>query len=71
MNLQTLCATSTVAAYYDTCNNWLFLEWEGELTLQSIKRDSVAIVRCFLGHNYPRVLNSNAHLTSVEWDVAG
>jgi hypothetical protein len=70
MNLQPLCATPTLSVYYDMCNNWLFLEWEGELTLQSIKRDSLAIVRCFLGHNYARVLNSNAYLTSVDWDVA-
>lgn len=71
MNLHTLCATRNLTAYYDSWNNWLYLEWDGELTLSSVKPACLEIARCFIDHQYPRVLNNNVQLTGIEWDVTG
>ena len=70
MNLQHLCSAPHVTVYFDSWNNWLYLEWEGELTLPEMQHACLAIAHCFVTHAYPRVLNNNAQITSVEWDVA-
>ena len=70
MNLQHLCSARHVTVYFDSWNNWLYLEWEGELTLPEVQQACLEIAHCFISHSYPRVLNNNTNLTSVEWDVA-
>ncbi|MGI4742438.1 MAG: hypothetical protein ACRYG7_45350 [Janthinobacterium lividum] len=70
MNLQHLCAAQCADVYFDKTNNWVFIDWVGELTLNAVQYTCLGIARCFLGHYYPRVLNSNAQVTRVSWDVA-
>lgn len=70
MNLQHLCAAPHVTVYFDSWNNWLYVEWEGELTLPVVQQACLEIARCYLSHAYPRVLNDNTHVTSISWDVA-
>jgi hypothetical protein len=59
MTLQLLRKTPILALYYDSGNDWLFADWQGELTLATV-----------LQRPYARVLNSNAQVTTVQWEVA-
>jgi hypothetical protein len=69
MNLQLLHAGPHLTVYYDSCNHWLYADWQGELTLPNVQDACLELARCYLHHPYPRVLNSNALVTSVSWDV--
>jgi hypothetical protein len=70
MNLQHLCSALCAEVYFDKANNWIFVDWVGELTLETVQHTCLGIARCFLDHFYPRVLNSNAQVTSVTWEVS-
>jgi hypothetical protein len=70
MNLHHLCSAPHVEVYFDTSNNWLFVDWEGDLTLEGVQHACLGIARCYLQHAYPRVLNSNAQVTSIAPEVA-
>lgn len=69
MKLQHLCSAHCAEIYFDQDNEWVFVDWAGELTLEAVQHTSLAIARCFLDHQYPRVLNSNAQVTRVSWEV--
>jgi hypothetical protein len=70
MRLQLLQETSCLAIYYDSSNNWLFLDWHGNLTLPDVQAACLAVARCYLPFPYPRVLNDNTQVTGVSWSVA-
>lgn len=70
MNLTLIRHTPAVAIYYDSYNNWLFADWQGELTLSAVAVGCLELAQCYLTHTYPRVLNSNAQVTGVGWDVS-
>jgi hypothetical protein len=70
MQLHLLRTTSCLAIYYDSCHNWLFLDWVGELTLPAVQEACVAVAQCYLQRTYPRVLNSNLQVTGISWSVA-
>jgi hypothetical protein len=69
MKLQHLCSARCAEVYFDSLNNWVFVDWAGELTLEAVQHTCLGIAHCFLGHYYPRVLNSNADVTAVSCDV--
>jgi hypothetical protein len=70
MNLQHLCSALHAEVYFDKDNGWVFIDWEGDLTLHTVQHTCLEIARCFLDNHYPRVLNSNAQVTSVSWEVS-
>jgi hypothetical protein len=70
MNLRHLCSAPHVHVYFDTWNNWLYLEWEGDLTLAGVQEACLSIAHCFVANAYPRVLNNNTSLTYVDYEVA-
>jgi hypothetical protein len=70
MRLHLLSETTCLSIYYDSLNEWLFLDWEGELKLSDVQNACLEIARCFLHRPYARVLNSNAQVTGVSWSVA-
>jgi len=71
MELQFLCSTPHVSVYFDAANNWLFIEWEGDVTLADVQLGCLEIAHCFLNTSYARILNSNLRITSVTPDIAG
>jgi hypothetical protein len=71
MNLQYLCSTPHVSVYFDATNNWLFTEWEGDLTLARVQLGCMEIAHCYLHSTYSRILNSNLRVTSATPDIAG
>jgi len=70
MQLQLLHQTTCLTTYYDQCNDWLYLEWQGELTLLLVQEACTALAACVLTRPYARVLNSNEQVTNLTWDVA-
>lgn len=70
MNLRHLCSAPHVRVYFDSFNNWLFVEWAGDLTLPAIQYACLQVAQCFIQHSYPRVLNSDAQVTSLPWEAA-
>jgi hypothetical protein len=70
MQLQLLHQTTCLTTYYDQSNDWLFLDWEGEITLPLVQEACNALAACVLTRPYARVLNSNEQVTSIHWNVA-
>jgi hypothetical protein len=70
MNLHLLRSTPTIVIYYDSWNNWLFADWQGELTLATVQAACFELAQCVLQRPYARVLNSNAQVTTTQWEVA-
>ena len=71
MSLHYLRSTPYVSIYFDDADNWLFTEWEGDLTLDRVQLGCLEIAHCYLYQAYPRILNSNLRVTSVTPDIAG
>ena len=69
MQLHHLCSAQCAEVYFDKSNEWVFVDWQGELTLEAVQHTCLGIARCFLDRYFPRVLNSNANVTSVSCDV--
>jgi len=70
MQLLLLHQTTCLTTYYDQCNDWLYLEWQGELTLPLVQEACDALATCILQRPYARVLNSNEQVTGICWEVA-
>ena len=70
MNLTLIHEARCASIYYDTWNDWLFIDWYGDLTLPAVQSTCLALAKCFLLRSYPRVLNSNLRITDVGWEVA-
>ncbi|MGI4835430.1 MAG: STAS/SEC14 domain-containing protein [Janthinobacterium lividum] len=69
MNLLPLCSSPQVSVYFDSWNNWLYVEWEGEITLPVAQQACVNLAHCVLKRPYARVLNNNSSMTSVGLEV--
>ena len=70
MNLTFLCAAPHVTIYFDSWNNWLYIEWEGTLTLPALQYACLEVAECFVKHAYPRVLNNDSQLDSLPLEAA-
>lgn len=70
MKLHLLFRTTCLTAHYDLANDWLYLDWEGDLTLPVVQEACLALASCYLRRPYSHVLNSNEQVTSVSWSVA-
>ena len=71
MRLQLLRDTLHVSVYYDSSNEWLFVDWRGDLSLSRVQAGCLTIAQCFLERSYARILNNNSDVTSMSASVAG
>lgn len=69
MNLISLYRSPQLRAYYDSWNNWLFLDWHGSLTMAGVQHDCLALLRSCCAHPCQRVLNSNAQVHTIHEGV--
>ncbi|MDQ2770818.1 MAG: hypothetical protein M3Y54_09990 [Bacteroidota bacterium] len=69
MELQLLRNTLHVSVYYDSSNEWLFVDWRGELSLARVQAGCLTIAQCFLERSYARILNNNCDVTSMSANV--
>ncbi|WP_324671524.1 hypothetical protein [Hymenobacter sp. GOD-10R] len=60
---------SHVSAYYDSTNDWLYLDWHGELDLDALRKNCLQLVLCLVTKRYKRILNDNTNLTKATTDV--
>jgi hypothetical protein len=65
MNLLLLQDSPQVTVYYDACNDWLFTDWHGELSLADVQTGCLTIAQCFLERTYPHILNNNSDVTGM------
>ncbi|MFD1872741.1 hypothetical protein [Hymenobacter bucti] len=70
MNLHLLRQTSCLAVYYDLSNDWLYLDWQGDVTLPAVQQACLELAACYLERPYSHVLNNNEQLTGISWNVA-
>jgi hypothetical protein len=69
MKLHPLFQTPCLSAHYDPGNDWLYLSWQGEITLPGVQQACLALADCCLQRPYSHVLNSNEEVTGVSWSV--
>jgi hypothetical protein len=69
MKLHPLFQTTCLNAYYDLSNDWLYLDWWGEVTLSDVQQACLALANCYLQRPYSHILNSNEQVTGVSWSV--
>lgn len=70
MQLQVFYQTTYLTAYYDHSNEWVFLDWEGDITLPLVQESCAELATYFLHNPCTHVLNSNEQVTKVGWNVA-
>ena len=70
MNLYLLRQLDCLTVHYDLRNDWLFLDWQGEMTLPAVQQACLAVADCYLKRPYTHVLNNNEQVTGVSWSVA-
>lgn len=68
-HLLPVCASPQFTGHFDVKNDWLYLEWEGNLTLPVVKQACLQLAHCVLAHPYARVLNCNTQVTGVDLEV--
>ncbi|TPG63715.1 hypothetical protein [Hymenobacter nivis] len=69
MELQLLHETPNLAVFYDPANQWLFVDWHGDLSLTLVQDNCVAVAQCLLDVRYARILNSNVGVTGMAPNV--
>lgn len=69
MELQLLHETPNLAVFYDPTNQWLFVDWRGDLTLALVQDNCVAVAQYLREVRYARILNSNVGVTSMAPNV--
>jgi hypothetical protein len=69
MRLHQLHRTSCLTIYYDLRNDWLYLNWEGNITLPVLQEACLQLAQCFQRRPYARVLNNNEQVTGFSWSI--
>ena len=69
MALELLRSSSHVHIYYDTSNDWLFVDWQGDLDVSAAQLACLELAYTCLHRPYRRVLVSTIQVTGVAWDV--
>ncbi|UOR07494.1 hypothetical protein MUN82_10445 [Hymenobacter aerilatus] len=70
MHLQLLATTPVLSVFHDAKNDWLYLDWQGNLTLCLVQESCAAVAQCFRQKSYARVLNDNTSVTGLSPEVA-
>jgi len=70
MDLHLLTESSTLGLYQDVENEWLYLDWRGDLTLPIVREGCMTVSKYFLQGNYSKVLNDNTNIMSLTADVS-
>lgn len=70
MDLLLLRTNPYFSAYYDSQNDWLFVDWRGYLTLAAVQMACLELADVYQQRAYTRVLNSNTQVLGAHWDAA-
>lgn len=69
MIIDLLVETPSLSISYDRSNQWLYLDWCGDLTLRLVQQSCALVAKCFSSQNCTRILNDNTNVTSITSDV--
>jgi hypothetical protein len=69
MRLHQLHRTTCLTIYYDLRNDWLYLNWEGNITLPVLQEACLQLAQCLQRRPYVRVLNNNEQVTGFSWSI--
>jgi hypothetical protein len=69
MLIELLVETPSLSISYDRSNQWLYLDWCGDLTLRSVQHSCALVAKYFSIQNCTRILNDNTNVTSITSDV--
>lgn len=70
MSLLLLTETPHLSLYEDAENGWLYMDWQGHLTLPAIQQSCLLISQHFLQRSYTKALNDNTNVLSMAPDVS-
>lgn len=69
MALQTLLEEPHITIAFDHLEDWLFADWHGDQTLQSVQHGALEMLRLLKQQRTRKVLNDNTRVTSM-WSEA-
>lgn len=69
MTLELLRYSPHIHIYYDSSNDWLFVDWQGDVTVAAAQLACLELAYTCLHRPYRRVLVSTVQVTSVDWEV--
>ncbi|QKG52400.1 hypothetical protein [Hymenobacter sp. BRD67] len=56
--------------FYDYSDNWLYLDWQGNLNDESVKEGALKLLELIQREQCAKVLNDNSHITGLWADAA-
>lgn len=59
-----------IAIEYDVLNNWIYANWTGDQTKDTVMAGCEKILQCLVKEQCSKVLNDNTHVTSTWADAS-
>jgi hypothetical protein len=69
MSLVLLSTSKALDLYQDTENDWLYLDWQGDLELASVQDDCRNVLTWVRETGVQKALNDNSRLTKISWEL--
>lgn len=69
MTLELLRFSTHIHIYYDSFNDWLFVDWQGDVDVSAAQLACLELAYACLHRPYRRVLVSTVQVTGVGWEV--
>jgi hypothetical protein len=70
MPLRLLHQDSTISIYYDYQHDWLYADWTGDQSLESVQEGCLRILELLRTERCTKVLNDNTKVTSMWSDAS-
>ena len=70
IHTQPLFKSPELNIYYDTLYDWIYMDWIGEQTVESIKLGCKQLLKFIQSERCPKVLNDNTKVTNIWSDTA-
>jgi hypothetical protein len=70
LNHHTLYESDTVCIYYDFVDDWLYVDWIGEQTLETIKTGCEKLLSFLVLEHSHKLLNDNTRVKNIWSDAA-
>ncbi len=70
MALRTLFQTSYITISFDYLHDWIYADWTGDQTLESVQDGALQMLECLRDERCHKVLNDNTRVTSMWADAA-
>ena len=65
-----LLESPTLCIYYDTVFDWIYMDWIGQQTVESVKEGCEKLLTFIVSERCPKVMNDNTRVTNIWSDAA-